>query len=87
MMAMITSEQGKEELQLLRRVFNTPDGKKVLANIVVETGLFSTINPQDEQMIALRNYGLSILARMGILVDKNIDSIIDKMMELDYTGE
>ena len=86
-MAMITSEQGKEELQLLRRVFNTPDGKKVLANIVVETGLFSTINPQDEQMIALRNYGLSILARMGILVDKNIDSIIDKMMELDYTGE
>jgi hypothetical protein len=86
-MSLIASKEGKEELQLLRRVFNTPDGKKVLANIVVETGLFSTINPQDEQMIALRNYGLSILARMGILVDKNIDSLVDKMMELDYTGE
>jgi len=86
-MAMITSEQGKEELQLLRRVFNNPDGKKVLSNIVVETGVFSTINPQDQQMIALRNYGLSLLARMGVLVDKNIDSLVDKMMELDYTGE
>lgn len=85
-MAVIESKAQDDKTLLYRRVFGTPDGKKVLADMTLELCVFESIEPLDPQRMALRNYGLSLLYNLGILVDPNIQSIVDKLMELGYTS-
>lgn len=83
-MAIIESKAQDDKTRMYRRVFGTGDGKKVLAHMLVELNVFSSIPPKDEERMALRNYGLSLLYNMGVLIDKNIDTIVDKFMSIDY---
>lgn len=86
-MAEISSEEQKEKTARYRRVFNTPDGRLVLSDMVLELGVFDSIAPTDPERMALRNYGLTVLYNVGGLVDKNIQSVIDNMLSLDYIIE
>jgi hypothetical protein len=83
-MAELIGEGAKREADLFKRVFNTPDGKEVLQIMMEEMHVFDTIMPADVSDLVLRNYCISLLARMGILLDKNMDSIVDRLMEMDY---
>ena len=83
-MAEITSEEGRDEADLFKRVFNTPDGKLVLRTMLEEFHVFDTILPADVSDLVMRNYGISLLARMGILLDCNMKSIVDRLMEMNY---
>lgn len=83
-MAVIESKEQDKRTQLYRRVFNTPDGREALADMMVALDVFSSIQPADHEKAALRNYGLSILYDLGVLVDRNLPSIIDRMMDMEY---
>ncbi len=82
-MSVIESKDQNDRTLLYRRVFNTPDGKAVLQDMLLELKVFSSINP-DAQEIALRNYGLSLMYNLGILVDTNLELMVDKLMSMDY---
>lgn len=86
-MAVIESVSQDDKTLLYRRVFGTPDGKAVLADMVFDLGVFDSIPPGEDgaERQALRNYGVSLLYNLGVLVDKNVPTIVDKLMELGYT--
>lgn len=83
-MAELLSEESKKEAELFRRVFCTPDGKQVLRIMMEEMHVFDTILPADISDLVLRNYCIALLARMGILLDKNMDLIVDSFVNMDY---
>ncbi len=83
-MAEITSKEQDKKVQRYRSVFGTIAGRQVLADMIVELGVYSSIDPKDEQRMALRNFGLSLLYNTGILIDRNIDIIVDKLFDIGY---
>jgi len=83
-MAVIESEIQDKKTRLYRSVFNTVEGKEVLADMLVELNVFSSIPADDLERNALRNYGVALMYNLGILVDGNIEGIIDKLLSLDY---
>lgn len=80
----VESEERKKRTEKWRRVFCTPDGKEVLEDIMIGTGIFETINPEDRERVAIRNYGLSVFAELGVFTDKNIPKIVDSLASLGY---
>lgn len=84
-MAVIETKEQDERTLLYRRVFNTPDGRRVLSDMVLGLDVFSSIPPEDHERAALRNFGLALLYDVGVLVDSNLEGIIDRMMDMEYT--
>jgi len=84
-MAEITSREQKKKVEEYRDVFNTVAGRKVLSDMVLDLRVFDAIAPGDTEGIALRNYGLSLLYNLGVITDKIIPTILDKMMDIEYT--
>jgi hypothetical protein len=68
-----------------RSLFNTPLGRKVLSDMVLDLRVFDTIAPEDHDGLSKRNYGLFLLYNLGVLTDKNIPTIVDKMLDIEYT--
>lgn len=74
-MAIEKSETAKTEApeiserDLFVSVFGTPNGKKVLELMVRDLHVFDSIAPGDTEEIAMRNYGLSLLAVTGVFDD------------------
>jgi len=83
-MAVIESKEQEAKTMRWRAVFGTHDGRLVLEEMLIDMNVFSSIDPKDEQRMALRNYGVTIMYNLGITVDANIPELIDKMMSIDY---
>lgn len=83
-MAFIESEDQEAKTFLWRAVFGSPDGKKVLEEMLTDMSYFSSIDPKDEQRMALRNYAATIMYNIGVTIDPNIPQIIDKLLSIDY---
>lgn len=81
-----TSHQDGKTLQY-RRVFNTPDGKAVLQDMLVDLNVFSAVDPKDHESVALRNYGITLMYNVGILTDDNLEPMVDKLMSMEYTSK
>lgn len=72
------SEEFNEHRKCYRRCFGTPDGRKVLANMLIDTGYFDTGGEP-----ALRNYATRLLNTLGFVdVPTKIDQLVDKMFEI-----
>ena len=68
-----------EHRECFRRCFGTPDGKKVLANLLIDMGFF---DPNTESL-ELRNYATQIVRTLGFCDTPNkVDQLVDKMFEV-----
>lgn len=83
-MAIIESEAQKSKTLLYRRVFNTPEGRQVLQDMLLDMNVFSSIPPTDPERMAIRNYGMTLLYNVGVMTDDNIELIVDRLMSIDY---
>lgn len=72
-----------EMIMTYRRVFNTPDGKVVLEDILSLLGLNESI--ESEAQGALHNAAVAILARAGILRPWNSSAIVSALLSLPYS--
>lgn len=61
-------------------VFTGPDGKIVFADFMMYLGFFDEIVPSETAIIKL-NVAKWMLKRMGVWQEKNIDIIINKLIE------
>lgn len=86
-MAEISSEAQLAKTEKWRSVFCSKAGQEVLEEMLIELGVFSSIDPKDEQRLALRNYGLVVMYNLGMLVDENIPKIIDNMLKMGYNSK
>lgn len=64
-----------------RRVFSTPEGRRVLGHMLVELHFFDEIIDNPEE-IALSNYARRLLRNLGIWKGLNVPGIIDAFFEL-----
>lgn len=72
-----------KDVELWRTVFlTTSSGRKVLADMLVELKFFDSA--ENEQDMVLQNYAKWLLYRLGIYIDDNIYSIIDRLSTIDY---
>lgn len=92
-MAVIT-EEGMEAVERFRRVYNTPDGRAVLKEELLEEGfLLSTIpfnessGSFDAEAVARHNQSVRTLYKLGIIQDSNMGAIIDALMSIRYKVE
>jgi hypothetical protein len=76
-------QEDYERICLYRRVFNTPDGREVLTDIMGILGLNATIESEDQA--ALHNAALTILSHAGMLRDWNSKEYIESLFTLPYT--
>ncbi len=75
------SVEDKAERNLFRKVFSTPEGKRVLTAILADLGTFDRI-PMEEGSIALRNYGIRLLELSGLLDEVKIPAWVELMLSL-----
>jgi hypothetical protein len=74
----------KEELTirlLYRRVYETPDGRRVLAHVLTELGFFDT-DVKDEREMGRQDYARRLLWMLGITDHENINRVIDSFLKL-----
>lgn len=64
----------------VRKVYSTPEGRKELFNMLVDTGLLADITPD---RIALRNYSVKKLEEMGMLDEVIVRHFIDHFFEMN----
>jgi len=64
---------------LYRRVFGTPDGKRVLAHVLTELGFFDTA-VQDEREMGRQDYARRLLWLIGVTDEQNIMGIVDGLL-------
>jgi DNA-directed RNA polymerase subunit F len=61
-------------------VFNSPEGREVLADLLAELNFFNTCETQEQ--VALSNFAKSILMKMGKWHPENIRAMVDDIMNL-----
>jgi hypothetical protein len=81
-MAVFSAEKEREATRLRGLI-----SSELLAEFVIDYKIFETIAPGDTESLALRNYGLSLLYKMGLIQDDNIKPLIDKWLSLAYTAK
>jgi hypothetical protein len=79
----LDAQADAELIMTYRRVFGTPDGKVIFADIMDVLGLNATI--ESEAQSALHNGALVIMARAGIFRQWNTQPLLDAYFSLPYT--
>lgn len=74
-----------EVKRMYREVFGTRVGKEVLAHMLVELGFFNEIVTDEQKVLA--NYARRILKIMGVIQPKNINDIIESLMNISFGEE
>lgn len=75
------SEQEREARALVRRVFSTPDGIKVLTALLLDLGFFSQAT--DPESVARRNFAVFYLReRLGFTQAQDAASVVELMLKL-----
>lgn len=78
------AEMSKDLEKKARRLRDLISGE-LLADMIVDYKIFETIAPGDTESLALRNYGLSVLANMGLIQDNTLQELVDNWLKIDYT--
>lgn len=78
---MTVQEQEAEARAMVRRVFSTPEGKKVFVGLMLDLGLFSQAT--DAESVAKRNFAQFYLReRIGLCKAQDAASVIELMIAL-----
>lgn len=59
----------------LRKVFETPEGKRALARMIQRLGVLHQI-PSTESAVALHNEGIRTLDEMGVLDEEGLEYLV-----------
>ena len=86
-MAEIESQSAKELMLRNKRIFDNPEGREFVKDLVIRTRIFETIDPADAGAVVERNLGLEFLASFGAFQDKNIDKLVDSLISVPYNEE
>ena len=75
-----------EELRLSRlmhrAVYSTDAGVRELASLAVRAGLFTKLDPSDPMAIGRHNMMVDIFDDMGLLDERNMESVVAYMLTL-----
>lgn len=74
-MSEMWSPEIRELSMTYRRVFNTPDGKIVLKDILEDLKHFDSAQNQEDTI--LQNYAKVILYKLGAYLDQNEDALVN----------
>ena len=75
--------QSNDHRAYYRRCFGTPDGRRVLADMMIVMGYFDTGSEP-----ALRNYATRLLNTLGFVDHpQKIDQLVEKMFEITQLEE
>ena len=78
---MTVQEQEAEARAMVRRVFSTPEGKKVFVGLMLDLGLFGQAT--DAESVAKRNFAQFYLReRIGLYKAQDAASVIELMIAL-----
>ena len=77
--------QNEKELRILGRKYRavlleTPQGREVLASMILRSGLFSVI--RDPEQMEVRNFMLNTLGMMGVINDANLPQMVADWVRL-----
>ena len=75
-------QEDRNRQQLYRRVFNTPDGKKVLTMILTDLGFHSMSNPGNPYQEVLRNFAVHLLEEIGTFHQDNLEDITRALLSV-----
>ena len=64
-----------------RNVFNTDEGRVVLAHLLTDLGLFNELEATEEE-VARHNAAIRILRNLGIIRPSNIAPMVNSLMDL-----
>jgi len=70
-----------------RKVFDTPEGRWVLGDILNDCGFYSLGDMESASDIARMNIGRRILGKMGIWDSPNALALIGKLLEIPIPKE
>ena len=71
----------------LRRVYSSPEGRRLLADIIRSGHIFTQTDPEDADASSKRNYALSMLEDAGLIDEASIDMIAGYMLTLPVLPE
>ena len=74
------TEDREARNRLLRRVYNTPDGKIALTMLLTDLGYYSQANGVEAN--ALRNFAIHLLEDIGILHQDNLWDITEALLSI-----
>ena len=81
------SEEARRLALRNQRIFNNPEGREFVKEVVLRTNIFGTIDPADAGAIVERNLGLEFLETFGCFRDYNIDKLVDSLLSVSYNEE
>lgn len=75
------SNEALKILETYRSVFGTPEGRLVLSHMLVELGVFNEITDSEGE-VELHNFGIRLLAKLGVIKPENVQNIADSLMNI-----
>ena len=73
-----------DNIELLRKVYGTPEGRTALTDILNTAGFFR-MDLETPQDIALENSAKILLSKIGIWKEHNAFRIVNALMNMPYT--
>jgi hypothetical protein len=77
------NKQTLTDVRKWREVFlRTPDAREVLTEMLIDLHFFDSVTTPEE--MALKNFAMWLLFRLGIFVDSNVYKIVDTLSTIEY---
>ena len=64
--------------------YTSESGKETFKDLLLSSGVFQSIDATDPEAVPRHNIMVRMMYEMGILSDKNVDIIVDKLLSLCY---
>lgn len=78
--------EDKRNVEIARKVYGTPEGRALLADILNENRLFAMDNDTVIDL-ALENSAKTLLYKLGIWREHNMMRIVNALMAMPYSDE
>ncbi|MCK5614053.1 hypothetical protein KAR91_69965 [Candidatus Pacearchaeota archaeon] len=75
-----------ENRDIARKVYGTPQGRALLADLLNDLGFFSSVLETPVE-IALENQAKILLEKLGVWNEHNMMRIVNALMDMPYTHE
>ena len=78
------NEVRRKKALALGATYTTPEGREVFRDMIIDSGLFQSIDATDPEAIPRHNMMAATLYEMGILNDEKVDRLVDSLLDLRY---
>lgn len=70
-----------------RKIYDSEEGREELAELIVKSGVFSSLDPENKAAIGAHNLAIGILDRLGFFDQANLPRLIGYMLTLPIFPE